>query len=378
MLANILALAVGLGSLALYLVAFFFPEVHRKNDFIWSGIGLFYALILWFCARRITGAVLLGQVASVTLLGWFGWQTFTLRRQLTPLLEQTKISTKQSQAEKSAKLTNPFPKKKDKTQKPSTPVTQTPPRPKLDITETATETETETESLATPNPNQEFETATTPNLTSSATPVEPEITSDSSPPITESLVDRTVAETKPATEAETNTKIQQITTTPKKSGGFSQLLTPVTGILGNIKNAIQTRGSKKTGSASTAIPPEIDKFSSIEELTSKANEPITTIQETQPAQESVTETENTATSDIQTEEASFVEIQEKIIPSPEPESISVEEVVSEQIVDPEKVDTVENNLESSKIDSPSPKEITAQDSANEEDKSQSVSSEQNP
>lgn len=89
MLAYILALAVGLGSFALYMAAFFFPEVHRKNDLIWSGVGLFYALVLWVCAERITGGVLLGQTASVALLGWLGWQTMTLRRQTTPQEQQT-------------------------------------------------------------------------------------------------------------------------------------------------------------------------------------------------------------------------------------------------------------------------------------------------
>ena len=84
MLAYVLALAVGLGSLAIYLAAFFFPEVHRKNDFIWSGLGLFYALVLWVCAGRITGSLLLGQVASVVLLSWSVGQTLSLRRQITP------------------------------------------------------------------------------------------------------------------------------------------------------------------------------------------------------------------------------------------------------------------------------------------------------
>ncbi|MBD2021794.1 Ycf66 family protein, partial [Leptolyngbya sp. FACHB-36] len=77
MLAYLLALVVALGSFALYMAAFFFPEVHRKNDFIWSGVGLFYALVLWVCGERITGGVLLGQTASVALLGWLGWQTLT-------------------------------------------------------------------------------------------------------------------------------------------------------------------------------------------------------------------------------------------------------------------------------------------------------------
>lgn len=91
MLAYILALAVGLGSIAIYLTAFFFPEIHRKNDFIWSGVGLFYALVLWVFAQRITGGLLLGHVASVALLYSLGWQTLSLRRQLIPTAQQTQI-----------------------------------------------------------------------------------------------------------------------------------------------------------------------------------------------------------------------------------------------------------------------------------------------
>ena len=91
MLAYILALTVGLGSLAIYMAAFFFPEVHRKNDFIWSGVGLFYAWVLWVCAGRITGGLLLGQVAAVALLVWSITQTLQLRRQLTPLQQQTEL-----------------------------------------------------------------------------------------------------------------------------------------------------------------------------------------------------------------------------------------------------------------------------------------------
>jgi Ycf66 protein N-terminus len=91
MLAYVLALVVGLGSLAIYLAAFFFPEIHRKNDFIWSGVGLFYALVLWVFAPHISGGLLLGHVASVALLVWFGWQMLSLRRQLTPQTQQTPV-----------------------------------------------------------------------------------------------------------------------------------------------------------------------------------------------------------------------------------------------------------------------------------------------
>ncbi len=91
MLAYFLALAVGLGSFSIYMAAFFFPEVHRKSDFAWSGVGLFYALILWACAGRITGALLLGQMAGVAMLGWFAWETLNLRRQVAPIAQQTPI-----------------------------------------------------------------------------------------------------------------------------------------------------------------------------------------------------------------------------------------------------------------------------------------------
>jgi len=91
MLAYVLAWVVGLGSLSIYLAAFFFPEVHRKNDFIWSGIGFFYALVLWVYADRFRGGILLGQMASVALLVGFGWQMLKLRRQLTPSQQQTAL-----------------------------------------------------------------------------------------------------------------------------------------------------------------------------------------------------------------------------------------------------------------------------------------------
>ncbi len=99
MLAYFLALAVGLGSFALYMAAFFFPEVHRKYDLVWSGVGLFYALVLWVCAGQIRGGLLLGQLAGVALLGWFAWQTLNLRRQVAPVDQQTPLpSSSQLQA----------------------------------------------------------------------------------------------------------------------------------------------------------------------------------------------------------------------------------------------------------------------------------------
>ncbi|MEG4090766.1 Ycf66 family protein [Microcoleus sp. Pol12B4] len=131
MLAYFLALAVGLGSFSIYMAAFFFPEVHRKSDFTWSGVGLFYALILWACAGRITGALLLGQMAGVAMLGWFAWETLTLRRQVTPVAEQTPIPQSANLAAAGVPFAGLFAKKKE-------PVAKKPkfvrsPKPKTDV-----------------------------------------------------------------------------------------------------------------------------------------------------------------------------------------------------------------------------------------------------
>ena len=107
MLAYLLAFLVGSGSFALYMAAFFFPEVHRKQDFVWSGLGMFYALVLFVCGDRITGGLLLGQTASVALLGWFAWQTLVLRRQLTPIEEQTPAPTPEELEAAVQELTTP-------------------------------------------------------------------------------------------------------------------------------------------------------------------------------------------------------------------------------------------------------------------------------
>lgn len=91
MLANVLAVLLGSGSFVFYMAAFFYPEVHRRSDFLWSGLGLFYAVVLWFCAGQMTGAVLLGQLTAVILLLGLGWQTLTVRREKTPVYQQTPV-----------------------------------------------------------------------------------------------------------------------------------------------------------------------------------------------------------------------------------------------------------------------------------------------
>jgi Ycf66 protein N-terminus len=97
MLAYFLSVLVGTSSVGIYVAAFLFPEIYRKYDFIWSGLGLFYALVLWLEARQLTGGLLIGQTASVVLLLWFGWQAMILRRQLsatnTPIASPPALST---------------------------------------------------------------------------------------------------------------------------------------------------------------------------------------------------------------------------------------------------------------------------------------------
>jgi hypothetical protein len=383
MLANILALAVGIGSLALYMVAFFFPEVHRKNDFIWSGVGLFYALILWFCAGRITGAVLLGQTASVALLGWFGWETLTLRRLVTPVAEQTKISTKDTPTQKAAKLTNPLTKKQPIPPTP-TPETETIPKsdPKPDIAETSTE------SVVTPSEQPEIPTVA--EVSSEAKPDEietdPEFTEiipDQNPTIPTSETNTTESAT--ATEAKTEplpTTETKSTKSANKGSGFSQLLTPMSGIFSNIKNAIQGKDNKKPDlSKSTSAQTEVEKSTSLEECVGEDSETVSGAQEKQPEPESTAEKEDSATPDIQTETVRLmaVEIEVETLPPSEVVSTSVEEVASQMEAEETKSTMTDAKVVAEKDTSelnqthpPSPEEIATENTGDE--KSQTVAS----
>lgn len=89
MLVYLLAIASGSGSLALFLTAFFLPEIHRKGDFIWSGIGLFYALVLWVMAAKVGGGLLLGETAGVAILVWAIAQVLQTRWKLVPIEQRS-------------------------------------------------------------------------------------------------------------------------------------------------------------------------------------------------------------------------------------------------------------------------------------------------
>ncbi|MGY6530863.1 MAG: Ycf66 family protein [Cyanobacterium sp.] len=80
MLSYFLSITIVIASLNLYLSAFIRPKIHRRDDFLWSGLGLFYGLTLWVCAGRITGAILLSQLAIVTVAIAFMWENVSLRK----------------------------------------------------------------------------------------------------------------------------------------------------------------------------------------------------------------------------------------------------------------------------------------------------------
>lgn len=91
MLPYILSILVGIGSVGMYLAALFIPEIYRRSDPLWSGVGLFYGLVLWVEADRLRGGLLLGQALSVLLLGSFVGQTLLLRRQNTDPQDRTAL-----------------------------------------------------------------------------------------------------------------------------------------------------------------------------------------------------------------------------------------------------------------------------------------------
>lgn len=95
MLSYALAIAVGISSLVLFFTAFVLSDLHRQDDFLWSGVGLFYALVLWYCAANITGAVLLGQAAASALIISFSWQNLQLRKAIArPETAKSPLSSK--------------------------------------------------------------------------------------------------------------------------------------------------------------------------------------------------------------------------------------------------------------------------------------------
>lgn len=79
MLALLLAIAVAIAALGLFLAAVLLPPLTRRSDLIWSGVAGLYALILWNAHSQFRGALLLSQIAAIALLGWLGQQAIQSR-----------------------------------------------------------------------------------------------------------------------------------------------------------------------------------------------------------------------------------------------------------------------------------------------------------
>lgn len=122
MLSYALAIAVAISSLILFSTAFLMSKIHRKDDFLWGAVGLFYALVLWYCARNITGTVLLGQAAASVLVVSYSWQIIKLRRVIinpTQSAETNSFSLVRS-------INNLWQRKKPQVQSAATPMTKAP------------------------------------------------------------------------------------------------------------------------------------------------------------------------------------------------------------------------------------------------------------
>ncbi|MGA1475597.1 MAG: Ycf66 family protein, partial [Prochlorothrix sp.] len=74
-----LALVVALASGVLYLLGLLVPVMGRSGDVLWSGLALFYGLVLWFGGGQFQGVALAGQMVSVALLLGLGAQVLRLR-----------------------------------------------------------------------------------------------------------------------------------------------------------------------------------------------------------------------------------------------------------------------------------------------------------
>ncbi|MCD8488855.1 MAG: hypothetical protein LRZ84_19470 [Desertifilum sp.] len=250
MLAYILAFAVGLGSLVLYTAALFFPEVYRKGDFIWSGVGLFYALVLWVCAGQIRGGLLLGQTASVALLGWLGWQTLMMRRALTPSVQQTPVS--EDLPVKLIDSLKQLPQRLTGKLKPTAPVKTTLEKPS---TVEAVVTPEDTATVVTP---EDTATVVTPEtLEDTATPETPEdIAAVATPetPIDAGEQSPDAAISTPADEAPENPEPPAVKPTEVKSPTAKKPQSKAFAQAGRLVSFVKTRLAKKPKAQPTSKP----------------------------------------------------------------------------------------------------------------------------
>ena len=175
MLSYALAIAVAVGSLVLFLTAFVMSDIHRRDDFLWSGVGLLYALILWFCARNITGAVLLGQTAATTLLVVYSWQTLKLRKALANPEKAAEISNFSILKQVNSLL------KRDRTPVPPATTPETPITPKVTEQEIAIPDSVSQPVVEETVPESKPNPPATSKTIDNQSPVESQVSADSQP-----------------------------------------------------------------------------------------------------------------------------------------------------------------------------------------------------
>ncbi|AFZ33913.1 Ycf66 family protein [Stanieria cyanosphaera PCC 7437] len=322
MLPYVLAIAVGLNSLILFLTAFLLPDLHRQDDFFWSAIGLFYALVLWFCATSMTGGLLLGQVAAVALLTSYNWQIFKLRKAIANPEQQANLDSFSVVNSVKGLFSG---KRQVKPQPPIPPVTITEKEPTL--------------------PNQT--SLTTPS--SSAEEIEDTIleeTSQSTPQDSEAILSEEPFAVETTSEAN-SPKLESTTPSPvatKKSGLFSNLFN-----FGKKQPASKRPTTKNTSSvATTKLDDLLDQEVEAETTTTEVK---VTIAETTSTPES--ETTKIETISIKSSEEGSPTVEtEEIIVETTPIDASSKSTSSTQAEIVEIIDTeIEpNNLETTNWD----------------------------
>ena len=347
MLSYALAIAVATISLVLFLTAFLLSDIHRKDDFLWSGVGFIYALVLWFCARNITGAVLLGQAAATAILVSSTWQTLKLRRAIAhpdraveiynfSVWQKIKGLLKRNQPQVKPAATSPV----------ETPVTPKVTEQEIAIPDTPSETTESVEKAptkATKTAPQANVPTAEPEVPQRATTKDRATTNSPSvaPTKNQALETKDVPQEKPTTSSESSQ--------PKQSNTAPMTETPITQGESEVDNNFTEPATDSTApikpqvESEPAIPPA-DKA-----IAKEDGEPTQTIAPKPVSEISPSETKDPATKTSSLDSLETVEVAEVLEASAE--DISIRETNDPNIIE---VTTTEINIttEVKKIDEP--------------------------
>ena len=325
MLAHILAIAIALASVVLFFSAFFAPKLHRKDDFLWSGVGLIYGLILWVCAGRFTGGALLGQMAAVVLVLSFAWQTISLRAAIANPEKQAGIKTFSlldwiggGLGKKKAKV-QPIAKTAVETVTPvetTESLTETPVEP-VELVETGIPESVSPEDAIAPNANEEIAEEIPEKTVEPESPVTPEVEAVE-PVLTaeaiESDGESPLPEKTEATITPPRARTSQPFAKPKKQGFFSKLF-----------------GKKPTPPKTETITAALEAIETVEDAgePKEATNPVGVI-EMETVQEDVITTENL---DSEESDISVAEVITEIETVELPEGVPSSETLAESEIE---------------------------------------------